>query len=374
MVGIADLPLHYGHVPDYLLRIMKDMCDSIVHTMIYEFGEDKLLERLSNPLWFQALNNAIGMDWDSSGSTTVLLALLKQILNKKSDIFVLGGKGKHSLGVQEESGSIPASFDIDPKDVKDNSVLSAKVDTVLLQDGYNLYIHYMLVSKSGKWLVVQQGMNPNTRFARRYHLSEVDNFECEPNSSISGVIGRAVNIIQKDSSDVRKLFLELINSDRNTLLRDYSKAMNNLKGNTTLELTESNASIYGFDRVKKLNYYKPVNIHLLKRNLEKIKADSLSSISDTLLNGMTASTARAIFLISDLIYNEPPSFQDPVNYPYDPFKYSFLIGGKDGIPYPINSKMAYSVIDTMKGIVMKTKLGEKSKNRAIFRLESLTKH
>ncbi len=374
MVGIADLPLHYGHVPDYLLRIMKKMCDSIVHTMIYEFGEDKLLERLSNPFWFQALNNAIGMDWDSSGSTTVLLSLLKQVINKKSDgMVVIGGKGKNSTLIKKEVNSIPLNFNADSEEMKKCSALSAKTDTVLLQDGYDLYIHYMLISKSGKWAVIQQGMNPNNKFARRYHLSNVDNFECEPNSSISGFKGQAINIIQRNAYEQRKVFLELINSDEKTILKDYYKALNTLNGNATLELNEENAAISGFDRLNKINYYRPIKIEKLKKNLDILKKSSMPTISDALLEGVTASTARALFLISDLIYNEPPSFEDPVNYPYDPFKYSFTIGGKDGIPYPVNKKTADEVVNTMEDIVTKSKIDGKSKYKAIIRLNKLVK-
>ncbi len=373
MVGIADLPLHYGHVPDYLLKIMKGMCDSIVHSMIYEFGEDKLIERLSNPFWFQALNNAIGMDWDSSGSTTVLLSLLKQVIDKNSDgIAVLGGKGRNSLSVMDEADRIPNAFNVNSEKIKDYSLLSAKTDTVLLQDGYNLYIHYMLVSKSGKWLVIQQGMNPNNKFARRYHLSDVDNFECEPNSSISGFPGSAISVIKRESNSARKSFLEIVNRNEDYILMDYLSAVNTLKGNATLELNENNAAISGVDRLLKLNYYRPISIQKLRKNLEKIKKSSLPSISDALIDGMTASTARALFLISDLIYKEPPSFNDPVDYPYDPFKYSFAIGGKDGIPYPVNKKTADEVLEAMKNIVYKSKLESKHKSRAILRLDKLT--
>ena len=370
MTGIADLPLHYGHVPDYLLKTMKGMCDAIVHTMLYEYGEDKLLDRLSNPLWFQALNNAIGMDWDSSGSTTVLLSILKQVIKPKDGIVVVGGKGKASLSVKDELMSAK-SFDVETDKLVEYSALSAKTDSVLLQDGYNLYIHYMLVSKTGRWIVIQQGMNPYTKYARRYHLLDVDNFECEPNSAITGINGTAINLLDKGVDETRKVVLEEVNNSKDKIIKDYSKALNTLQGNTTLELFEKSAAISGFDRSKRIEYYRPISIQKLKRNLEKIKNDSFSNLSDSLLGGLTASTARAMFLIADLIYNEPPSFLDPVNYPYDPFKYAFAIGGKDGIPYPVNRKVAEEVIESMKQIVMNSKIEDKNKKRSIYKVEKL---
>ena len=370
MTGVADLPLHYGHVPDYLLKTMRGMCDAIIHTMLYEYGEDKLLERLSNPMWFQALNNAIGMDWDSSGSTTVLLSILKQVIKPKDGLAVFGGKGKASLSVKDELGSATL-FDIEADKLLEYSSLSAKVDSVLLQDGYNLYIHYMLVSKTGRWLVIQQGMNPYTKYARRYHLLDVENFECEPNSAISGIKGTTINLIDKGIEKTRKVVLEEVNGNKNKIIRDYSKAFNILKGNNTLELFEKNAAISGFDRVKRIEYYRPISIQKLKRNLEKIKNDSFSSLSDSLLGGLTASTARAMFLVADLIYNEPPSFLDPVNYSYDPFKYAFAIGGKDGVPYSVNRKVAEEVIESMKQIVINSKIEDKSKKRSIYKVDRL---
>ncbi|MEM0142770.1 MAG: DUF763 domain-containing protein [Candidatus Parvarchaeum sp.] len=372
MTGIADLPLHYGHVPDYLLKTMKGMCDAIVHTMLYEYGEDKLLERLSNPLWFQALNNAIGMDWDSSGSTTVLLSILKQVIRPEDGMAVFGGKGKGSLSVKDELAAAD-HFDIDKEKISEYSLLSAKTDSVLLQDGYNLYIHYLLVSRSGRWLVIQQGMNQNTRYARRYHLLDVKDFEREPNLAVSGVNGEVINLLDKKIDESRKVVLEEINSSKDRIIKDYSRALNTLNGDTTLEIFENNAAISGFDRKKRIEYYRPISIQKLKRNLEKIKNESFSSLSDSLLGGLTASTARAMSLIADLIYDEPPSSLDPVNYPYDPFKYAFAIGGKDGVPYPVNRKVAEEVIDNMKEFIINSKIEDKDKRRAIYKIERLHK-
>ncbi len=49
------------------------------------------------------------------------------------------------------------------------SRLVAKVDSAAVQDGFDLYLHGFIVADDGKWVVVQQGMNGDTRQARRYH-------------------------------------------------------------------------------------------------------------------------------------------------------------------------------------------------------------
>ncbi|MEB3772694.1 MAG: DUF763 domain-containing protein, partial [Desulfurococcales archaeon] len=99
MTGIAELPLHTGHVPRWMLKLMRDLAKNIVEIIVLEHGPETLLQGLLNPLWFQAFNNVIGMDWDSSGSTTVLTGILKDITwkNPELGIVVLGGKGSKSL-------------------------------------------------------------------------------------------------------------------------------------------------------------------------------------------------------------------------------------------------------------------------------------
>jgi len=79
LTGAAELPLHDGHVPPGLLRIMRELARGIVKVIVEERGPSNLVRALADPVWFQAFNNVIGMDWDSSGSTTVVLSLLKEI-------------------------------------------------------------------------------------------------------------------------------------------------------------------------------------------------------------------------------------------------------------------------------------------------------
>ena len=53
------------------------------------------------------------------------------------------------------------------------SRMSAKVDNNALQDGYQIYHHSFVFDRQGRWAVIQQGMNQENGWARRYHwLSE----------------------------------------------------------------------------------------------------------------------------------------------------------------------------------------------------------
>jgi len=60
------------------------------------------------------------------------------------------------------------------------------VDNTALQDGYDLYHHCIIFTGDGQWAVVQQDMNENTRWARRYHWlgEDVRDFVSEPHHAV----------------------------------------------------------------------------------------------------------------------------------------------------------------------------------------------
>lgn len=80
--SIINLPLHGGHVPQYLIRRMIKLSHSIAKVMIDEYGHQEFLRRLSDPLWFQAFGCVLGFDWHSSGVTTVVTGVLNQALKE----------------------------------------------------------------------------------------------------------------------------------------------------------------------------------------------------------------------------------------------------------------------------------------------------
>ncbi|WP_338603406.1 DUF763 domain-containing protein [Sulfolobus tengchongensis] len=372
--GIADLPLHTGHVPAWLIPIMRRLSKAIIEVMLIEWGPQKVVERFSNPLWFQAFNNVIGMDWDSSGSTTVTLGILKDVIDPKNHGFaVLGGKGKNALKVPEEIDRLP--FDIDKNKIKRISKIVAKVDTTLVQDGHQLYHHSLLLTEDGKWSIVQQGMNVETKFARRYHWKETDNFVVEPHSAIAGVKSNTVvNVIEKDRDKTRKLLLDLLRENPSKIISLYNKAKALLNGQATLDMWIKGGSIAFVSKEARLVYMKPVDVNRIQQVLNEIYETKPLTFEEALINGLGPSTARALYLIADLIYNEPPSYNDPVNYPYDPFKYALAIGGKDGIPYPVNRRVAWEVIYTLEDFITKAKMEEKDKEFALRKLKELAKN
>ena len=174
--GSADLPLHGGRVPRWLGDRMTKLGAIITEAIVIEYGRDEFLSRLAHPFWFQSFGCVMGMDWHSSGITTSVIGALKRGLTPLSSelgIHVCGGRGRHSRLTPDELIAVGNRVGIDGDALATTSRLVAKVDSAALQDGFDLYLHGFIVTDDSKWVVVQQGMNPDSRQARRYHwLSE----------------------------------------------------------------------------------------------------------------------------------------------------------------------------------------------------------
>src|SRR4030095_7282189 len=170
--GSADLPLHYGYVPKWLADRMAKLSLAITESIIGEYGKHEMLRRLSDPFWFQSFGAVMGMDWHSSGITTSVMGALKRAINphwKHLGIFICGGKGKFSKAAPTELLSVAGQTGLDGENLVRCSKLSAKVDNTAVQDGFQLYTHNFILSDSGEWSVIQQGMRPGDKTARRYH-------------------------------------------------------------------------------------------------------------------------------------------------------------------------------------------------------------
>ncbi len=376
--GIAELPLHEGSVPRWLFNRMVKLANAIITVFVNEFGEDKFLERLANPLWFQAFSNVLGFDWHSSGSTTVVCGVLRQALNKSEvEIAIAGGKGKKSLETPIEVKQAAIKLDLGEEygeKLARISRLVAKIDNAALQDGYSIYHHSMIVSKSGSWTVIQQGMNVEKRMARRYHWlsSKVRKFVEDPHNAIVDVkiSESTLNLVARESRSCRNTILEIINHGPAKLKRDLGSIKRFLRKNYPITRWFSGKN----ELAVKLDYYKPIEEIAINwralRNVFQVKPEDFESF--LLFRGIGPSTLRALALISELIYDEPPSKKDPITHIFDPIKWSFAVGGKDGIPYPINRKVYDSVVYELEQIISDMRVGSKEKLFAFKRLKSIS--
>ncbi|WP_291766179.1 DUF763 domain-containing protein [Caldivirga sp. UBA161] len=353
LTGFADLPLHEGHVPPWLFSRMIKLTSLIIRLMHDEYGVKGAIRLFSNPIFFQSFNNIIGMDWDSSGSTTVTTAALKEALGSLNiGIKVVGGKGEYALRVPDELRELEKRFNINSEELITASRLVAKVDNVALQDGHRLYHHSMIVGEDGTWAVIQQGLNPETKYARRYHWWMETSFINNPHEGIVGVKSNyALNTVSSVSEEARSTIVDIVNQDSVKVIRDLAKVKSILRG-------YGNKSILSYisdANYEPPSYYNPRLNIIVNRGLS-ISEEALRNARGTdsfrnllLVKGMGPSTMLALALIAQLIYEVPVDWTDPVNL--DPRRFAFALGGKDGSPYPISKEIYDTVIDLLNRVV-----------------------
>jgi len=364
--GVAKLPLHYGKAPKWLVVRMQKLAKEIVTIIVDEYGTGEFLKRLSDPFWFQALGCVLGYDWHSSGVTTVVTGILKQaVIPEEHGLAVCGGKGKISRQTPLEIGQIGEKFGFpDGKigSLQYASKMSAKVDNTAIQAGYQLYHHAFFVDENGRWAVIQQGMCPQDRTARRYHwLSEnVKNFVVEPHNAIVGDARReiALDMTAKESEGCRKASVDLACEPPKKLMRlimsirpAYQKSLEDWLPKTA-QTSWADYPIDVLSMPANINWKALQQVYEFKpRNYEELLG----------FRGVGAATIRGLALIAELIYGEKPSWKDPV-------KYSFAYGGKDGVPYPVDRKAMDESIRILRRAVEDAKLGDKEKLNALNRL------
>ncbi len=360
--GVAELVLHNGVTPRWLFKRMVRLAKPIVSLIIAEHGENELLKRIADPFWFQALSCVLGFDWHSSGTTTVTCSVLKLALNpEEHGVIAVGGKGATSLKVPEEiklSGKIFDLSEVEIERLVYASRMTAKIDNVAIQSGYPLYHHAMFISKNGNWVVVQQGMNTSLRSARRYHwLSEqVKSFVETPHTGIVGDIihERVLDMTAKESKECRKVSLDLV-KDNPSHLKKYFSA-----DDAQRNLSEWVPGMK--NEIKRLNMRINVNWEALKKAYEVQPRNYEELLS---IRGIGLGTVRALALISELVFGAPPSWKDPA-------RYSFAVGGKDGVPYPVDRKRMDEVICFLEKVIEEARINIKDRVELLKRLRKLS--
>jgi len=365
--GIANLPLHGGKAPKWLFKRMVKLSKSIAEIIICEYGKKEFLIRLSDPFWFQALSCVLAWDWHSSGATTVTCAALKEALDPEAYGFAItGGKGKASRKTLQEIEDIGDKYNITTHSIdklKYSSKMSAKIDNTAVQDGHNLYHHVFLFTEDKKWAVIQQGMCTKTNYARRYHwfYEKVDDFVCEPHSAIIADIkkDRILNMTSKFSKSSQKISVDLVNDGLNNLKRDWANIIrsNNQKTlDNWIYPNHKDKSIICLDMPKSINWVKLREIYDFQpRNYEEFLG----------IKGVGPNTVRALALISELIYGEKPSWNDPV------YKFTFAHGGKDGVPHEVDLPTYSNSISFLKNAIENAKIKDKDRLNLLKRLRNI---
>ncbi len=338
MRNVADLPLHGGHVPAWLAQRMRKLTRLVLILAVEEYGTKGLLERLSDPVWFQAFNNVIGMDWDSSGSTTVTAGMIKDALWKEElGVKAAGGKGKKSRATPGELKTIAELYDLDPGPYIRTSRLVAKVDTVALQTGYQLYHHVFFLDEEGNWAVIQQGMNEKAKLARRFHWFDAETFTLDPHKAIAGLKRDfALNTVSREAREYQKTLLDLAQEKPEKIERELESLKAMAKGYRPLVYYKPREP-WEKDLLKR--YESLGGFELNKRALEFVRELSVSNYEEfLLLKGLGPSTLRALSLVLELVYNVHPSWKDPVTHPPAPSSSATLLEARTGCRSRLTSR------------------------------------
>ncbi len=358
--------------------------------VVDQFGPDEMLRRLADPWWFQALGCVLGFDWHSSGLTTVTCGAMKEAAKTCGadlGILVAGGKGAVSRKTPLEIATAADRYSIDQGDrLVYASRTSAKVDSAAVQDGFTLYHHAFFFTPGGAWCVVQQGMNEQSGWARRYHwLGEsVDDFVCEPHAAIRNLADGANDSLPSPASTsgrTRQLLLNLV-ADESAANRVASTELVHARPDWVLEqiedLTEG-PTLFAPARHRVL----PVDINpkRLKQIVVAAHEQHPQDFEQLLgLGGIGGAAIRSLSLLAELIFQAPPSHRDPA-IPADASSrdaadgetrrwadYSYAHGGKDGTPFPVDRDTYDRNIDILADAVRRARLGDNDKFHALKRL------
>ncbi|MFX0108037.1 MAG: DUF763 domain-containing protein [Candidatus Hodarchaeota archaeon] len=357
--GVADLKLHPGKAPHWLVKRMMPMASAICEFIVDEFGTLELLKRLSDPVYFQALSNVLGYDWDSSGSTTVTCGVLKTVLTwEKHSMVAVGGKGLASRRVPEKLIALE-DFGLDGTGLAQISKAVAKVDNAAVQDGYQLYQHVFFVDPEENWTVVQQGMDNHTNDARRYHWTskDVESFIEEPHTGmISGEVKNStLDLTAKESENCRKTTLDIVREEPRRIRRLFEDVK--AYGESTLipwiEGTESDMQLPAYKVMPQRMDWNAV------RRAYDVQPTGYEEM--LFMDGMGPATIRGLSLVAEMIFGAAPSWSDPV-------RMTFAFGGKDGVPFPVPRKDYDDAIKFMEQALNDAKLGRRDQVVALKRL------
>jgi hypothetical protein len=321
---------------------MTKLGTAITEAVVLHYGRSEFLTRISDPHWFQAFGAVMGMDWHSSGITTSVIGALKRGLNPQAHelgIWICGGRGRHSRRTPDELRQIANRTGLAGDALIRCSKLTAKVDNNAIADGFQLYLHSFVLSADGEWAVVQQGMNDDTGYARRYHWHSpsVRDFVNDPHSAIVGEPqGNIMNLVDTRAAEARSALLSITrdNPERTlTLARKH-------------EVTARDVDLKRLGAVLAVAYDR-----------------QLHDFAELLLTEQLGPrTLQTLAQVAEVVHGAPARFTDPA-------RFSFALGGKDRHPFPVPLKTYDETIGVLQRAVESAKLGDDDKIEGMKRLD-----
>ncbi|OHA09366.1 MAG: hypothetical protein A3B37_02270 [Candidatus Sungbacteria bacterium RIFCSPLOWO2_01_FULL_59_16] len=377
--GVATFTLDSGKCPPWLFERMVKLGRGITEVLVDEFGPDEFIRRIADPVWFQSLGTVLAFDWNASGLTTILTAALKEAIRgeeRRLGVFICGGKGKTSRRTPEEIARWGAWLRLPPgatDGLAYNSKMAAKVDSALVQDGFQIYHHSFFFSENGTWSVVQQGMNTDAGAARRYHwFSEsAKDLVQEPHAAIASeaLVVNALNLVSRKSEKTRTLSVEMVQAGLPSLMKDvtiirkHSSALSRMislkYGKEQLALLKLEDTEFRSHPVIREDFTKSRYLDKVLARVTAAKPKNYEAL--VALEGVGPKTVRALALVGEVIYGAKPSYEDPA-------RYSFAHGGKDATPYPVDRPTYDETIAILQRAIRRAGWDIRDKDRALRRL------
>ena len=350
--GVADLPLHGGRVPSWLAERMTKLGTAITETIVLNYGASAFLSRLSDPFWFQSLGAVMGMDWHSSGITTSVMGALKRGLSPRADelgIYICGGRGRFSRNTPGELRSLADRRGFNGEALARTSRLTARIDNNAIADGFQIYLHSFVVTSTGEWAVVQQGLNNESGMARRYHWhsAAVKDFVAEPHTGIVGQHqGSIMNLVDKQAKPAQTALLDIAREHPEKTLGDARY----LQMPAHHDVRPANVDLKRLGAVLAVAYERDLHDFAELLLLEKLGPRTLQSLA----------------LIAEVVHGAPNRFSDPA-------RFSFAHGGKDRHPFPVPLRTYDESLNVLRTALDAAKVGDNEKMEGFRRLDSFVR-
>jgi len=294
----------------------------------------------------------MGMDWHSSGITTSVLGALKRGMNPRAGelgIYFCGGRGRHSRNTPAELRNVADRRGLDGEALVRTSRLTARVDNNAIADGFQIYLHAFIVTSTGDWAVVQQGMNEASGLARRYHWhsASVRDFTSEPHTAIVGEpSGVIMNLVDRQSKPAQDAMLEIAHQHPEKSLAEAR----HLTLPRHHDVRAENIDLKRLGSVLAVAY-------------ERELRDFASLL---LVENLGPRTLQSLALIAEVVHGAPSRFSDPA-------RFSFAHGGKDGHPFPVPLKTYDQSLSVLRRALDSAKLGDPEKIDGLQRLDRFTR-
>ncbi len=349
-VGHADLRLCSGPVPHY--KQIVELGGALIEYMVDELGPAETLRRFSHPIWFEAMASAMGFEWQYSGATTVTIKALAEAIRGKEDnlgIWIVGGKGARAK-----------TAELVPDELREPDIVTTKVDSALVQDGYQIYFHAVIYTENGQWVIINQGMNTEERLARRYHWSWDEGRFLNDAEAIAGKREQKVLDLQtKASEEARKTIIDILHDESPQKIEYLILSLRKSNGQKTL-------ADFGVGDAVKVEYM-PFTFKIpyrISKEALRIAKNAENFVELIKTPGIGPSTVRGLAFVASLVYGAPVSWKDPV-------KYTYAFGTKAGKPWMVERQEMSRAATFLREAIEEAKLGNKTKKRALERLSRI---